>query len=152
MGSVSFFVPSWEQRGRFFFFSFFSPNDSGANVLVATLSNAEQTVETALYVSHRSQATRASARFEGAGSESERQMNCLCFPFCLFKYWSTESFRWEIIRDLLSKWDSAEKQNSFFSSLPPPTTQQPLHVGTWVFTEVGPCLRTCSDTMLGILK
>lgn len=149
MRSVSFFVPSWEQRGGFFFF--FSPNDSWANVLVATLSNAEQTVETPLYVSHHSQATQASARFEGAGSERERQMNCLCFPFCLFKYWSTESFRWEIIRDLLRKWDSAEKQNSFLF-LPPATTQQPLHVGMCFFYRDWSLLANLFGTMLGLLK
>lgn len=32
------------------------------------------------------------AWFERARSEYKRQMNCLCFPICLFKYWNTKSF------------------------------------------------------------
>lgn len=66
--------------------------------------------------------TWASVWFEGARSECKRQMNCLCFPFCLFKYWNTKSFRREIIQASQSKWDSLQKNRahfffSFFKSL-----------------------------------
>lgn len=60
--------------------------------------------------------TWASVWFEGARSECKRQMNCLCFPFCLFKYWNTKSFRREIIQGLQSKWDSLcrKTEHAFF--------------------------------------
>lgn len=54
---------------------------------------------------------------KGTRSQYKRQMNCLCFPLCLFKYWNTKSFHREImLRGLQSKWDSLH-ENKFFQIL-----------------------------------
>lgn len=55
--------------------------------------------------------------WKGLGVSTKGKMNCLCFPFCLFKYWNTKSFRREIIlQGLQSKWDSL-RENKFFQIL-----------------------------------
>ncbi len=55
--------------------------------------------------------------FEGARSQYKRQMNCLCFPFCLFKYWNTKSFRIEImLRGCRANEILSTKTNSLKSS------------------------------------
>lgn len=88
-------------------------NDSCVSTLTATQSNSLQTTEKTLFVSHRSLLhERSCCVMWRARREYKRQMNCLCFPFCLFKYWNTKSFQREImLRGLQSKWDSLhEKQ------------------------------------------
>lgn len=60
---------------------------------------------------------KPSCGLKGTWSQYKRQMNCLCIPLCLFKYWNTKSFRGEtMLRGLQSKWDSLH-ENKFFQIL-----------------------------------
>lgn len=115
MGSLSFPAPAGRSTA---FCKWLLSEHARGNSIKRAANNWNSTLcESSLAV------TWASVWFEGARSECKRQMNCLCFPFCLFKYWNTKSFRREIIQGLQSKWDSLCRKTehtfffSFFKSL-----------------------------------
>lgn len=108
MGSLSFPAPAGRSTA---FCKWLLSEHARGNSIKRAANNWNGTLcESSLAV------TWASVWFEGARSECKRQMNCLCFPFCLFKYWNTKSFRREIIQGSQSKWDSLcrKTEHTFF--------------------------------------